>query len=150
MRILGIDYGRKRLGLSLSDEGKMLASPLTVRPRTSLAQDLSFLRKLVYDNKVGKIVIGMPFNMDGSEGQMSTEARRFASKLSEYCDIKVVFFDERMTTREAERVLVQADLSRKRRRHLRDGVAAVLILQGYLDLQGSIANRNKEASNNQQ
>jgi putative Holliday junction resolvase len=146
MRILAIDYGTKRLGLSISDEQEILASPLTVRKRSDLTHDISFLIKVASDNKVGKIVIGLPLNMDGSQGEMAKAVQSFASKLRKKCCLPVVFFDERMSTKEAERVLVQADLSRKRRKNLRDSVAAVLILQGYLDFQRSMIDKNKETT----
>lgn len=135
MRILGIDYGTKRLGLALSDEGEILASPLPVRIRTTPAEDMKFLASLVQERKIGKIVLGLPLNMDGSQGEMARAVQGFAAELERGCTVPVILFDERLTTSEAERVLVQADISRKKRKNLRDGLAAVLILQGYLDSQ---------------
>lgn len=137
MRILGIDYGSKRLGLSLSDEDEILASPLAVHIRTKLAEDLSFLAHLTHDHKVGRIVLGLPLNMNGSQGEMARAVQEFADQLRRECNIPIILFDERLTTSEAERVLIQADISRKKRKNLRDGLAAVLILQGYLDSQRS-------------
>ena len=138
MRILGIDYGTKRLGLSLSDEDEILASPLPVRVRTKPAEDISFLAQLTRDHEVGRIVLGLPLNMNGSQGEMAVAVQDFAGQLRRVCNIPVILFDERLTTSEAERVLIQADISRKKRKNLRDGLAAVLILQGYLDSQRSI------------
>ncbi len=135
MRILGIDYGTKRLGLALSDEGEILASPLPVRVRTTLAGDVKFLASFVREKEVGRIVLGLPLNMDGSYGEMARAVQGFADELERGCNVPVILFDERLTTSEAERVLVQADISRKKRKSLRDGLAAVLILQGYLDSQ---------------
>lgn len=135
MRILGIDYGTRRLGLSLSDEDEILASPLPVRVRTTLTNDLGFLADLVRREMVSTIVLGLPLNMNGSCGEMARAVQDFADELRRVCNVPVVLFDERLTTSEAERVLVQADISRKKRRNLRDGLAAVLILQGYLDSQ---------------
>ena len=137
MRILGIDYGTKRLGLAMSDEDEILASPLPVRTRTTLPDDLKFIANLVDDRKVGTIVLGLPLNMNGSQGEMARAVQEFADELRSKCNVPVVLFDERLTTSEAERVLVQADISRKKRKTLRDGLAAVLILQGYLDAQRS-------------
>jgi len=137
MRILGIDYGSKRLGLSLSDEDEILASPLPVHIRTKLAEDLSFLAQLTCDHEVGTIVLGLPLNMNGSQGKMAHAVHEFADELRHACNVPVILFDERLTTNEAERVLIQADISRKKRKNLRDGLAAVLILQGYLDSQRS-------------
>jgi len=135
MRILGIDYGTKRLGLALSDEDEILASPLPVRVRTTLAEDMKFLASLVREREIGTIVLGLPLNMDGSQGEMARAVQGFADELERGCNVPVILFDERLTTSEAERVLVQADISRKKRKNLRDGLAAVLILQGYLDSQ---------------
>jgi len=144
MRILGIDYGTKRLGLALSDEDEILASPLPVRMRTSLAEDLKFVSDLVVEKTVGAIVLGLPLNMNGSSGGMARAVQGFADELRRTCNVPVVLFDERLTTSEAERVLVQADISRKKRKNLRDGLAAVLILQGYLDSQRSDIDHTKD------
>ena len=144
MRILGIDYGTKRLGLALSDEDEILASPLPVRMRTSLAEDLKFVSDLVVEKTVGAIVLGLPLNMNGSRGGMARAVQGFADELRRTCNVPVVLFDERLTTSEAERVLVQADISRKKRKSLRDGLAAVLILQGYLDSQRSDIDHTKD------
>lgn len=133
VRILGIDYGRRRLGLALSDEGGILASPLDVYSRRKLDQDLAFLTHLIEEREVKKIVLGLPLNMNGSLGEMAREVLSFVDTLKEKTDLPVDTFDERLTTAEAERVLIQADLSRKRRKTLHDSLAAVLILQGYLD-----------------
>ena len=133
MRILGIDYGKKRLGLALSDEEETLASPLSVYRRRNLDRDLAFLTHLVDEKDVGRVVVGLPRNMDGTLGEMSQEVLAFVGALKGKIDLSVDTFDERLTTAEAERVLIQADLSRKRRKTLKDSLAAVLILQGYLD-----------------
>ena len=132
MRILGIDYGKKRLGLALSDEEETLASPLSVYQRRDLDQDLAFLAHLVEEGGVGRIVVGLPRNMDGTLGEMAQEALAFVEALKGKIDFQVDTFDERLSTAEAERVLIQANLSRKRRKTLKDSLAAVLILQGYL------------------
>jgi putative Holliday junction resolvase len=133
MRILGIDYGRRRLGLAVSDEEGVLASPVSTYRRRSERQDLAYLVTLVAERGIGTIVVGLPLNMDGSLGGMAEEVAVFAERLKSLTNVPVVWFDERLTTQEAERVLVEADLSRKRRRPLRDALAATLILQGFLD-----------------
>jgi len=133
MRILGIDYGHKRLGLALSDEEKILASPLPVYQRRGDKQDLTYLTRLVEEKEVGQIVVGLPRNMNGSLGEMAKEVLAFVDTLKKKTDLPVDTFDERLSSAEAERVLIQADLSRKRRKTLRDSLAAVLILQGYLE-----------------
>ncbi len=135
MRALGIDYGRRRLGLAISDEGGILASPLPVYERRGEKEDLTFLSNLISERKAGRIVLGLPLNMDGSSGEMADEVIAFAAALREESGLPVFTFDERLTSIEAERVLVQANLSRKRRKGLRDSLSAVLILQGYLESQ---------------
>ncbi len=135
MRILGIDYGRRRLGLAISDEGGILASPLPVYARRGEKEDLTFLSNLASERKAERIVLGLPLNMDGSSGEMADEVVAFAAALREESGLLVGTFDERLTSVEAERVLVQANLSRKRRKGLRDSLSAVLILQGYLESQ---------------
>jgi len=133
MRILGIDYGHKRLGLALSDEGETLASPLAVYQRRDLDRDLAFLAQLVEEKEVGRIVVGLPRNMDGSLGEMAQKVLAFVDTLKKKTHLPIDTFDERLSTAEAERILIQADLSRKRRKTLRDSLSAVLILQGYLE-----------------
>ena len=134
MRLLGIDYGRKRLGLALSDEGGVLASPLPAYRRAgALADDIAFLRRLVEEWSVGTIVIGLPINMDGSTGEMAEEVTRFAARIEGEIGLPIVPIDERLTSVEAERALIEGGISRRKRKGLRDSLAAVLILQGYLD-----------------
>ena len=137
MRILGIDYGHRRLGIAVSDDEKILASPLPVYSRRNLDVDLAFLLDIVKENEVERAVVGLPRNMNGSIGMMAKEVLSFAGKLQRKINIPVSTFDERMTSVEAERVLVETNLSRKRRKGLRDSIAAVLILQGYLDRLGT-------------
>ena len=133
MRILGIDYGRRRFGLSLSDETQSLASPLAPLRRETPDADLRAIAKIVSEHAVVEVVVGLPINMDGSQGEMCDEVGQFVSFLATRLRLAVHTFDERMTSMEAERVLIQGNVTRKRRRELRDGLAAVLILQGFLD-----------------
>ncbi len=133
MRVLGIDYGRKRIGLALSDPDGIIASPLSVYLRSDIRTDVDHIARLARENGVERIVIGLPLNMDGSAGGMADEVAAFAEQLSARVKIPVVTFDERLTSEEAERVLIQADMSRRKRRGVRDSIAAVLILQGYLE-----------------
>ena len=134
MRVLGIDYGRRRLGLALSDEEAVLATPLPHQRRShSLDRDVRALASLASARGVGAIVVGLPLHMLGVPGEMADEATLFAQKLGEAARVPVELIDERLTSAEAERVLLEADLSRQRRKQLRDSLAAVLILQSYLD-----------------
>jgi putative Holliday junction resolvase len=120
MRILGIDYGRRRLGLAVSDEGGILASPLPVYARRGEKEDITFLSNLASERRAGRIVIGLPLNMDGSSGEMADEVVAFAAALHDESGLLVDTFDERLTSVEAERVLVQARRRRTRqRRHRR-------------------------------
>ncbi|MCS6937518.1 MAG: Holliday junction resolvase RuvX [Candidatus Bipolaricaulota bacterium] len=134
-RILGIDVGERRLGLAISDESQTLASPYGVYERSSLESDLEYLKELITSQKISEMVLGFPMNMDGSVGPQAQAILEFKKTLEERFHIRVHLFDERLTTAEAERVLLSADVSRRRRRRVRDALAAVLILQGYLDSQ---------------
>lgn len=136
-----MDYGRRRIGLALSDEGGVLASPYPPYHRTySKKKDLSALARFCRDHDVGHIVLGLPLNMDGSAGPMVEEVLAFAEELKQRTRLTIDMLDERQTSREAERVLVEGDVSRKKRKQLRDSLSAVLILQGYLDRQASDGN----------
>jgi putative Holliday junction resolvase len=134
-RVLGIDYGERRLGLAISDETRTLASGLGVYTRRSTEADLKYLQELVARERIEKIVLGLPLNMDGSQGFKAQEALAFKEQLEAQLKLPVELIDERLTTQEAERVLLEADLSRRRRKEMRDRLAAVLILQRYLDAQ---------------
>jgi putative Holliday junction resolvase len=131
-RVLGIDFGEKRLGLALSDESRTLASPLAVYERKDLQSDLRFLRDLILRYQITEIVLGLPLNMDGSLGPKAQQVLEFKRALEESLKLPVHTFDERFTTAEAERTLLEANMSRRQRKTKRDALAAVLILQGYL------------------
>jgi len=134
MRILGIDYGTRRLGLAVSDEDEIVVSPLPILHRSrSSNRDLMALRALIREREIASIVVGLPLNMDGSHGEMARNAEAFANELRKRTRLPVMCYDERRTTQEAERVLLEADLPRKHRKELRDSVAATFILQAYLD-----------------
>jgi len=134
MRILGIDYGTKRVGIAVSDESEFLASPRETMLRSkSLDADLARLKTLIDEEGIALVVVGLPINMDGTHGPMAEEAEAFASKLQDVSGLQVEFYDERLTSAEAERVLIEADVSRSKRKDLRDSLAATLILQGFLD-----------------
>jgi len=138
VRVLGVDYGRVRLGLAMSDEGSVLASPLPhYRRARSLRDDLRYIANLASKHDIKRIVIGLPLHMNGSIGEMAEEAAGFADEVERATGLVVERIDERLTTAEAERTLLEADISRKKRKGLRDSLAAVLILQSYLDREGS-------------
>ncbi|MFC2079265.1 Holliday junction resolvase RuvX [Candidatus Bipolaricaulota bacterium] len=136
MRILGIDYGRRRIGLAVSDEAEFLARPLDPYQRShSLRKDVAYLAQRGREFEAGTIVVGLPLNMDGSKGEMAVEVEKFVDQLQQIAKVAVVTFDERLTSSEAERVLLEGNVKRRDRKRLRDGLAAALILQGYLDSQ---------------
>lgn len=137
MKILGLDLGDKSIGVALSDELGLTAQPLQVirgRQRDKVTETIG---ALVEQHKVTTIVVGLPINMNGSIGPQAQKAQAFIEKLRNALDIEVIPWDERLTTVAAERVMLEADLSRaKRKRHI-DKIAAALILQGYLDRKRS-------------
>lgn len=133
-RLLGIDVGSKTLGLALSDQTRTIASPFTTLRRRRFGEDAAALARIIGDNEVSGLVIGLPVSMDGREGPRCQSVRQFASNLSAQVDLPMAFWDERWSTIAVERMLVgEADLSRKRRREVVDKQAAAYILQGALD-----------------
>jgi len=134
MRILGIDLGDKKIGLAVSDPLGWTAQGLgVVTSKGSIDADIGMINEYVKRYEVEKIIIGLPLNMDGSFGPCAEKARVFAEQLSHKLNIPVEMIDERLTTVAAEKVLLQADLSRAKRKKVIDKMAAVLILQRYLD-----------------
>jgi putative Holliday junction resolvase len=132
-RILGIDPGSKTLGVAVSDELHLTAHALPDIPARPAARALEAVKKLITDYTIREIVVGLPMNMDGSIGPSAEAAQGFARSLEALLPGGVRMIDERLTTVQAERTLLGAELSRARRRGLRDRVAAVLILQSHLD-----------------
>lgn len=137
-RILAVDLGEQRIGLALSDPQGLLASSRRVYLRRNIDEDLEYLRRLGEEEGIGEVVLGLPEKMDGSLGEQAERALEFKRLLEERLGLPVALLDERLTTAEAERVLLEADLSRRRRKRLRDGLAAALILQAYLDQRARI------------
>jgi putative holliday junction resolvase len=134
MRILGIDYGDARIGLALSDEMGWTAQALEVIHRTNSRDEcLARIREIVESYQVEQIVLGFPKNMNGSIGPRGEITQEFAEKLRDELQIPVVLWDERLSTVAAERVLLEADISRKKRKGVIDKVAAQVILQTFLD-----------------
>jgi putative Holliday junction resolvase len=132
-RLIGIDVGTKTLGLALSDVTRMVASGLTTLSRGKFAADAQRLLALTAEHGVGGFVIGLPVNLDGSEGPRAQATRAFARNLAKLTLIPILLWDERLSTAAAERALLEADLSRRRRAAVIDKVAATLILQSALD-----------------
>lgn len=142
-RLLGLDLGEKTIGLAISDSGLKIASPLETIRRTKFTKDAETLKHLCAERQVGALVLGLPINMDGSEGPRCDSVRQFAANLAEIAglDLPMALWDERLSTAAVERFLVEeADMSRKRRAQVVDKMAAAYILQGALDaLARSIA-----------
>jgi putative Holliday junction resolvase len=134
-RILGLDMGAKRIGLAVSDPLGITAQGLEVWVRRGREADLDHILKVAREYHVQQIVVGLPRHLDGRPGTAAPEIQEFAGALGQALGGEVVFWDERLTTAAAERMLIQADVSRKRRRQVVDQLAAVLILQSYLDWQ---------------
>jgi putative Holliday junction resolvase len=137
-RLLGLDVGTKTIGIALSDEGRVVASGRETIRRTRLARDLETLAALCGAEGVGGVVIGLPLNMNGSEGPRCQAVRQFASDLDRRLpELPITFWDERLSTVAVTRTMLEADLSRARRAAVVDRLAAVYILQGALDALGS-------------
>ena len=133
-RLMGLDLGSKTIGLALTDETLTIASPLEVLKRGKFTQDAEKLEEIIAAQNVGGLVLGLPVNMDGSEGPRAQSARQFARNLIQRQDIPAAFWDERLSTAAVERMMVgEMDLTRKRRGEVVDKLAAVWILQGALD-----------------
>lgn len=132
-RVIGIDVGSKTLGLALSDTTRKIASALVTLRRSKLAADLGRLLELAAEHGVGGFVVGLPLNMDGTEGPRAQATRAFVRNLAKLTALPILCWDERLSTAAAERVLLEADASRRRRAAVVDKVAATVILQGALD-----------------
>ncbi len=138
MRIMALDVGEKRIGVALSDPLKITAQGLETYVRTTLTEDVAHLAHLITEYDVSELVVGLPKNMDGSIGFKAEEVQQFTEALLDKIAIDVVYVDERLTTVSAERALLEADVSRKKRRKVIDKMAAVIILQSYLERLGRV------------
>ncbi len=135
-RLLGLDLGAKTIGLAISDRGLSVASPLETIRRGKFAQDAQALAEICRERRVGGLLVGLPINMDGSEGPRCQSVRQFVANLGEIggVEIPAAFWDERLSTAAVERLLVsEADMSRRRRAQVVDKMAAAYIMQGALD-----------------
>ena len=126
--LVGIDYGQKRIGVAVSDLGRMIATPL------SIVSSLDELDRVIGDRKIGGFVVGLPVQMNGQEGPQAQLTRTWVKKLEKKYNLPVFFWDERLTSAAADRFLIgQMDASRNKQKRLRDQIAASLILQSFLD-----------------
>ncbi len=137
MRILGLDIGSKRIGVAISDELGFTAQGLETLNCKSPEEDAAAIFRLTEKYNAEKIVVGIPYNMDGTEGPQAEKVRAIIETIKQRVTIPIREWDERLSTVAAERVLLEADMSRSKRRKVIDKLAAVLILQGYLDRQSA-------------
>ncbi|CAM3225376.1 Holliday junction resolvase RuvX [Corallococcus sp. ZKHCc1 1396] len=133
MRTFGLDYGTKTIGVAVSDGLGLTAQTVTTVRRSSIKADLAELSRLVKEYEVTRIVLGLPLNMNGSEGPRAEASRKFADMLGQSLGLPVELWDERLSTVAAQRTLLEADVSRAKRREVIDQLAAQFILQGWLD-----------------
>lgn len=133
MRTMALDVGDKRIGVAISDPLDITAQGIETMTRKGLQADIHYLDELASKYDVGKIVVGLPRNMNGSLGFQGEKVKNFAGKVGEALNIPIVYYDERLTTVAAGRVLLMADVSRMKRKKVVDKLAAVIILQSYMD-----------------
>ena len=133
MRIMALDVGSRTIGIACSDALLMTAQGIETIRRTSLENDFNRLRELISEYEVHELVVGMPKNMNGTKGERAEKTEEFVGKMKEVIALPITFWDERLSTVMAERQLIAADVSRKKRKDVIDKMAAVVILQGYLD-----------------
>jgi putative holliday junction resolvase len=138
-RLLGLDLGSKTIGMALSDVTRSIATPYDTIWRGKFTVDAKTIAGAIESNEVGALIIGMPYNLDGSEGPRAQSTRAFARNLALHVTVPIAFWDERLSTAAVERHLIEAGASRKRRAEIVDRMAAAYILQGALDRLSRIA-----------
>jgi putative Holliday junction resolvase len=132
-RWLALDLGSVRIGVALSDPLGLTAQPLTVLKASGAKDDIAQIGKLIDEYQVKRVIVGLPLNMDGTESPTTRKVREFARKLAERLDIPMFFADERLTSKQAERAMIEGNVRREKRRKKIDQVAAALLLQGALE-----------------
>lgn len=132
-KILGLDLGTKTIGVAISDGMRYSATPLETIKRTKFTQDAERIAALVAENSAVALILGLPLNMDGTEGPRVQSTRAFARNLAQKLDLPIAFWDERLSTSAVTRMMIEADLRRDRRAEIVDKLAASYILQGALD-----------------
>lgn len=133
MRILALDFGTKRIGVAMSDELLLTAQGLDTIHRKELKNDLAIIKEIVGSNGVNEVIVGLPLNMNGTYSEKTKEAVLFADELGKAISVPVKTWDERLTSMQADRAMLEGDMSRAKRRKLSDRLAAQIILQSYLD-----------------
>jgi putative Holliday junction resolvase len=135
MRVIGLDVGDKTVGIAISDELGLTAQGLPTLRRARLVADLAHVQGVAEEHSATRITVGLPLNMNGTEGPRGAASRKFGDALGKLTGLPIEYWDERLTTAQAERVLLEADVSRRKRRLVIDKLAAQVILQGWLDAQ---------------
>jgi putative Holliday junction resolvase len=148
MRILGLDVGDRRIGLALSDELGLTAQGFSQLERRNPQADMAAILEVIASHDVYQIVVGMPRNMNGTYGTQAEKTERFIQALQEVCRLPCVPWDERLTTLQAERLLIAANQRRQKRKAVRDKIAAQLILQNYLDYQRAVSPQQTQCHHN--
>lgn len=133
MKIIALDVGKVRIGIAMSDSMGIIASPYENYTRKNISSDIAHIKNIIESNKVAKVIVGLPMNMDGSLNDQCRSVMGFADELKKKVDLPLEYADERFSSISAERVLLDADVRRKDRREVRDKIAASIILQGYLE-----------------
>jgi putative Holliday junction resolvase len=133
MRILGLDHGSKRIGVALSDELAMIAQPQQYLPAQPLAECLRQLKEIIDSRQVGEVLVGLPRNMNGTYGPAAESVRAFIEALQQVVTVPIKTWDERLTSTQANRALIETGLRREQRRERVDQTAAAILLQSYLD-----------------
>ena len=131
--ILSLDYGESKVGIAISDPNCTIALPSEVYKRNKTDKDFSYIKDFIEKNDILAVLIGMPYNMDGTEGEKCIEVKNFTNKLLEFININIIFWDERFSTQAQEKILIEQDLSRKKRKKVIDKLAAGYFLQSFLD-----------------
>lgn len=140
MRIMALDVGRVRIGIAISDSLGLIATPYENYDRRNISSDIAHIKNIIEQNRVAKVLIGLPVSMDGSLNEQCSSVMGFAEELEKAVNLPVEYVDERFSSVSAERVLLFADVSRKDRKKVRDKLAASIFLQSYLD---KLKNKNQ-------
>ena len=143
-RLIGLDLGTKTIGIAISDLLRSIATPVETWKRTKFTIDAEHLLQIAADENAGAFVLGLPVNMDGSEGPRAQSTRAFARNLAQKTDVPIAFWDERLSTSAVTRTLLEADSSRAKRAEVVDKMAAAYILQGALDRLKNLNNRENQ------
>lgn len=133
MRVLAIDHGSKRIGIAISDAMRMIAQPLEFIPSEPFDRFLQRLKQIIHEKEVSLVLVGIPRNMDGSYGPAAQKVQEFVSTLMQSIDLPIKTWDERLTTVQANRLLIEADMRRGKRKQKVDQTAAAILLQSFLD-----------------